>query len=364
MKLKVAAIVVAVWTLVGLVWGSHMTFEASLQGNPASFRDTSPTAFINALSWIPATLVIVGLTVRFPVRSATWRTHLWVHVLAFPVVAYLTHVFVVLGFWSMGGTFQGLGALAQGALFWTSMRIHIAAVVYVVVAGVTQGLQQFREGQARELRIARLEGQLAKARMDALNAQLRPHFLFNTLHTIGHLWRSGRAEEADALLDHLGSLFERVQATTSEPRVPLGEEIRMVDDYLAIESARFHDRLVVTKSVPPDALSLLVPPLMLQPLIENAIRHGISQSSSAGRISLVASRSNGVLEILVEDDGPGLRADAPTRGTGTGLTNLQQRLEELYGPRGELRVTNRSEGGARVRIRIPAGGEHSDEGLT
>ena len=361
MKLKVAGAVVAVWTLVGLVWGSHMTFEASLQGNPASFRDASPTAFINALSWIPATLIIVWLTLRFPVRSGTWRTHLWVHLLAFPAVAYLTHVFVVLGFWSLGGSFQGLEALAGSALFWTSLRIHIAAVVYVVVLGVTQGLTQFRDGQARELRIARLEGQLAKARMDALNAQLRPHFLFNTLHTIGHLWRSGRADEADALLDHLGSLFERVQATTSEPRVPLAEEIRMVDDYLAIESARFHDRLVVTKSVSPEALPLLVPPLMLQPLIENAIRHGISQSSSAGRISLVAHRANGVLEIQVDDDGPGLREDAPSRGTGTGLTNLQQRLEELYGGEGELRLSNRSEGGARVQVRIPVGGEIHQE---
>ena len=239
------------------------------------------------------------------------------------------------------------------------MRIHIAVVVYAVVAGVTQWLQQYQAGQARELRIARLEGQLAKARMDALNSQLRPHFLFNTLHTIGHLWRSGRAQEADTLLDHLGSLFERVQTTTSEPRVPLSEEIRMVDDYLAIESARFPDRLVVSKSVAADALPVLVPPLMLQPLVENAIRHGVSQSSSAGRITLVAARENGILQIQVDDDGPGLRPDAPSRGTGTGLKNLERRLNELYGSRGELSVATRPEGGTRVLIRIPAECEES-----
>lgn len=354
MKIRLALAVILGWTLVGVVWGSQMTFGASLQGDPVSFRDASRTALINALSWIPATLVVVAVTLRYPIRRATWRHSLWIHLLTFPAAAFLTHVFVVLGFWALAGSFQGMAELAGNAAFWTSMRIHIALLVYLVIAGATQAIQHYRAGQARELRIARLEGQLARARMDALNAQLRPHFLFNTLHTIGHLWRTGRADEADGLLDHLGSLFERVQATTSEPLVQLAEEIRMVEDYVAIEAARFPDRLRVSVDAGPDTLTRLVPPLMLQPLVENAIRHGVSQSSAAGRVRVAAHTEGDELSITVEDDGPGIRDDAPSRGTGTGISNLRQRLDELYGPRGTLTVTSRAGAGTLVEVRMPA----------
>ena len=354
MTRRTILVVTGAWALIGVVWGSHMTFGAALQGEPMPFGVAATTAMINALPWIPVTLVIVWLVSRFPLTRDRWLRNLWPHIVAFPALTYFSNILVVLGFWASSGSFRGMEALLRGALFWTSMRIHIAALIYAAIVGLTQSLQHYRAGQARELRIARLEGQLARARMDALNAQLRPHFLLNTLHTIGHLWRSGRSEEADRLLDHLGALFERVQRTTSETHVALSEELEMVEEYLAIEAARFSDRLDVSIDADPEVLGCAVPPLMLQPLVENAIRHGIAQSSAAGKVRVAACRRGSELHLVVEDDGPGLLEDAPSRGTGTGHSNLRRRLDELYGEAATLTVHSAAGSGYTVEVTVPA----------
>src|SRR6185503_12377024 len=170
----------------------------------------------------------------------------------------------------------------------------------------TQGVLFYRRTQSRELQLAKMEGQLAQARLQALNAQIRPHFLFNTLHTIVLLWRSGRSDDADAVLDHLGSLFHKVQSSTSRFEVSLSEELEMVREYLAIEQTRFRDRLHTTVCATDRALACRVPPLILQPLVENAIRHGISAVSSARRVDVSADVVSERLRLMVRDDGPGV----------------------------------------------------------
>jgi sensor histidine kinase YesM len=188
--------------------------------------------------------------------------------------------------------------------------------------------------------------------LDALTAQIRPHFLFNTLHTIGQLWRSGRHGEADDMLDHLGALFHKVQDSTSRTEVPLAEELELVREYLAIEEVRFRDRLRVSLTATPAALECPVPPLFLQPLVENAVRHGISAASSAGRLEVEASLEDGRLVVEVRDDGPGMTAAVPA--TGVGLRNTRERLEQLYGPDGRLEVRSAPGTGTTVRIELPA----------
>jgi sensor histidine kinase YesM len=265
-------------------------------------------------------------------------------------------VLVVLGFWIQAGQFQGLEALVRGGVFWATLRIHVVVMLYVAIAGITQGVAWYRAARARELHFARLESQLARARLEALNAQIRPHFLFNTLHTIGQLWRSGRSDEADGLLDHLGSLFQRVQSTSAHAEVPLEEELDMVGEYLAIEEARFRDRLRVEIDATPEARRAPVPPLILQPLVENAIRHGISRTSTAGRVDVRARVEAGTLELLVEDDGPGANGAPAPGGSGTGLRNTRERLEQLYGPAASIETSSPPGGGFRVRVRLPAEG--------
>jgi sensor histidine kinase YesM len=257
-------------------------------------------------------------------------------------------------YWASTGQFGGLVALAQQGAIWATVRFHIALLIYASILGLTQGVLYYRRTQARELQLAKVEAQLAQARLQALNAQIRPHFLFNTLHTIGQLWRSGRSDDADAVLDHLGALFHKVSSSTSRFEVSLAEELELVRDYLAIEEVRFRDRLRPTVVASVDVLDCLVPPLILQPIVENAVRHGISAVSTAGTLEVSASRDGTRLRLVVRDDGPGIATATKSPGTGTGLRNTRERLAQLYGERGLLSIAGAPGGGTIVTIDIPA----------
>lgn len=350
MKARVVAAVTVTWLLAALVWGLQTALGGSLRGNPVPLARALTGALVQTVPWIPVTLAVVALSLRFPLGRDTWQRNIWVHLLAVPVVAFAANVLVVLGFWATAGDFGGVSELVEGALLWATLRVHITALIYAAIAAITHSLAYYRRMRDRELRLARLEGQLARARLQALNSQIRPHFLFNTLHTIGQLWRSGRSDDADAMLDHLGALFQKVQSTSGSAEVPFSEEIEMVREYLAIERSRFRDRLRVEISVDDRTLEWPVPPLILQPLVENAIRHGISPTSAAECVEVSATIENGDLVLEVRDDGPGMRDPAPTAGSGTGLSNTRERLEQLYGGDQRLDVLSGPEGGTTVRL--------------
>lgn len=346
--------VAVLWTMVGVVWGAMESLTAGLQGESTDLAPAILAALHQSLPWIPGTLAAILLAARFPVDRDTWRRTLPLHLAVVPVFAFGTNVLVVLGFWLRSGSFGGWGTLMVEGARWGLLRIHVAALVYAAVAGLTQVVRTWQRLRARELELARMEGQLARARLQALNAQIRPHFLFNTLHTIGQLWRSGRSDQADAMLDHLGSLFQKVIASTARTEVLLDEELDMVRQYLAIEEARFSDRMRSRITADAPARACLVPPLVLQPLVENAVRHGVSASAAAGMVEVTAAVRDGHLLLVVEDDGPGMNPDLPPRSTGTGLANVRERLERLYGTAADLEVGRRPGGGTRVRLRIPA----------
>ena len=155
------------------------------------------------------------------------------------------------------------------------------------------------------------------------------------------------------MLDHLGALFHKVSSSTSRFEVPLAEELELVRDYLAIEEVRFRDRLRPLVDAPADALDCLVPPLILQPLVENAVRHGISAVSTAGVLEVSASRQGSRLRLTVRDDGPGISVASKSPGTGTGLRNTRERLAQLYGERGLMSIADAPGGGTIVTVDIP-----------
>jgi len=326
---------------------------AMRNGNAVPLGRAMQTAFIQTLPWVPLTLVVIALALRFPISRATWRRRLLVHLLAVPLVAFTANALVTLGFWTSTGRFKGLGALARQGLTWATIQLHLALLIYGVVYAITRGVVYYRETRARELQLARMEGQLARAQLQALTAQIRPHFLFNTLHTIGQLWRSGRSDDADAMLDHLGALFHKVQRSTSQPEVPLAEELELVRDYLTIEQARFRDRLCTTVRASDEALGALVPPLILQPLVENAIRHGISAAATAGAVDVCAVVDDSRLTLTVRDDGPGMSSAPAQPGSGTGLRTTRERLTQLYGDAANLRIEDAPRGGTIVTLAIP-----------
>lgn len=341
------------WAVAGLILGAQSSLGATLQGNaPVPLSSALRTSLIQTLSWIPATLAAIALASRFPLAARTWRRNAGIHLAAAVVLAFVTNALVVLGYWITAWQFQGLLTLIQQGALWMALRLHVALVIYAAILAITQAVMYQRRTRDRELRLARLEGLLTRARLQALNAQIRPHFLLNTMHTIGQLWRSGRAEMADEMLDRLGALFHRVQDLTDQQEVPLADELDMVREYLAIEQARFPDRLRYTIDASAEAMETFVPPLILQPLVENAVRHGVSRASTAGKIDVSAAVNNGTLSLTVRDDGPGIRNDSPIPG-GTGLRNTRERLEELYGTGGRLDVRRDGAIGTVATLTIP-----------
>lgn len=222
-------------------------------------------------------------------------------------------------------------------------------VIYAILTAV-QMQRQFRN---KALELTRLENQLSHARLDALRLQLQPHFLFNTLNTISSLMEIN-VDAAQKVVSRLGSLLRSVLDIDDRKFIPLEEELEFVSNYLTIEQTRFHDRLSVVYDIDEDTRHIPVPQLILQPLVENAIKHGFSRQTDDGKIEVVARRVNGVLELTIRDDGQGTDRDTnQLLQSGIGLKNVQDRLALLYNGSASMDITTESEQGFAVRIRLP-----------
>ena len=226
-------------------------------------------------------------------------------------------------------------------------RLAYGTIVYGFVYGMSRAVHYYHEGQQRKIDNARLEKQLTEARLQALRNQLRPHFLFNTLHAISTLMGSD-VKETRRMMALLGELL-RISLEQDEQEVPLEQELQVLDLYLSIEQIRFQDRLRVEKDVAADTLQALVPHFVLQPIVENAIRHGIGTLSSAGTVEIRAQTENGSLQLSVLDDGPGSAGPVD----GVGLANLRARLAELYGDACALELASTGGRGFRATVTIP-----------
>lgn len=216
-----------------------------------------------------------------------------------------------------------------------------------------------RESGRRSRQRTALEAELAEARLRYLRAQIQPHFLFNTLHGIAGLVREGEREEAVQTIGLLGRLLRHALSVEADARVELGDELEDLETYIDIQRMRFGDRIRFTTEVPAELASEAVPALLLQPLVENAIRHGLGPEG--GHIHVSAARENDSIVLQVRDDGGGL---APEYVEGIGLGNLRARLDAMYGPRARLDIDGfATDGrGVRVRIRLPANGSASSRG--
>jgi two-component system LytT family sensor kinase len=224
---------------------------------------------------------------------------------------------------------------------------------WIVVLGYL-GWHYYRAYRERERQTAALATELVQARLQALRMQLNPHFLFNTLNTISALIHEN-PDAADRMIVRLSELLRRTLDRGDVQEVPLREELEFLRSYLEIEQMRFPDRLTVTFDIEPKTQDLLVPHLILQPLVENALRHGILPREEAGRVEISARVVDGQrLELKVRDNGNGLPATngSPER-EGIGLQNVRSRLAQLYGAAQQLEIGNASTGGVEARVRLP-----------
>ena len=225
-------------------------------------------------------------------------------------------------------------------------------MVYTTIVGLSYALAYYRESQMRALKEAQLETRLVEARLRTLEAELHPHFLFNTLHAISSLVHTN-PDAADRMISRLSDLLRITFDRSGSPGVSLQEELEFLQKYLEIEQTRFHDRLTVRFDIDPDTLDAEVPRLILQPLVENAIKHGVSPLPGEGLVQIRARRDGDRLWMEVSDNGVGLSAGARARlRSGVGLSNTRDRLDVMYGPAHSIEFSDGSTGLA-VRLEIP-----------
>jgi LytS/YehU family sensor histidine kinase len=245
-------------------------------------------------------------------------------------------------------------------IFLLTIGFHQGIMTYFFLLGAQYGLDYYRKYQEREkqalrleLHTAQLKTQLADAQLGALKMQLQPHFLFNTLNAIMVLVRQQKGKQAEEMLARLGDLLRCVLEDVDAQEVSLRRELEYLQLYLSIEQVRFADRLRAEITVDQSVLDAAVPQMGLQPIVENAIRHGIGRSSGAGRIEISATRLDEILEIKVIDDGPGLARENSSDGKGIGLSNTRARLQQLYGDTARLSVENGELVGVVVTMVLP-----------
>jgi two-component sensor histidine kinase len=294
-------------------------------------------------SWlIPAALLpaLVAIARALPVDRQSWRANLPIHVVV-AIAFSLVH---------LGGT-----ALVRAAMGEDLREVFIGLYSRYAVVNLFSYCAIVAVVQARRLQdqLREREVGLARARLQALRAQLQPHFLFNSLNAIASMALNGERERVASAVNSLSELLRSALADSIDHEVPLETEMELLDHYLRLEKTRLEDRLSLERRVDPEARLALVPSLLLQPLVENAVRHGIERRRGPGRVVIEAAREGGRLRLEVRDSGPGFDDGAPPNGGGIGLTNTRARLRQLYGAAHRLERGEAPEGGARVTILLP-----------
>lgn len=315
-----------------------------------------PMPFFEALRNAAPTWMLVGLLAPLPLFMARrvamdrrhWRAPLALHLVG-ALVFSVSHIVATAVYLSWPAFRSFAGVLSK-----TSSAFIVDMILYAAIAGVAHAFQYYRHARERELAASQLQASLTEARLDALRGQLNPHFLFNTLNAISTLALVGKKDE---VVKTLGYLSELLRASLDDKRpqeVPLDEELDVLERYLAIQRIRHGDRLVIATDVDVAVRDALVPAMILQPLVENAITHGVARVPGKGTVAIRAWAEGGTLRLEVSDTGPGFAAPASGNGgSGIGLTNTRARLAQLYGTAQRLEMCASETGGACVSITLP-----------
>lgn len=297
--------------------------------------------------------VVLWITRRIRFHRDNWFRMLGLHLLTMVGFSFCDTSLMAISRSLLSPVF-GLGAYDYGIMRYRyPMEFAQHVIAYCVLVGGIYVVDFYREARNRQLAAAELEAQLAQAQLHNLRLQLQPHFLFNALNTISAVMHED-VQRADAMLAQLSDLLRRTLQGADSHEVPLEEELALLKNYLAIMKARFGDDLTVAFAVEPLVSGALVPQLILQPLVENSIRHGREAGVSKVDVRVSALREDGRLLLRVSDNGPGIRdLEAGTWRKGLGLSNTEERLEGMYGDDHQLLLENSQGGGLTVTVRLP-----------
>jgi two-component system, LytTR family, sensor kinase len=345
------AVLVAGWSFLGFVLSLEVYFNNRAWGMQVDFVDAAIPQFGRALMWGVMAPLILLLREKMPLRRGAWGGGISYHLLmSFVVMAtfYLGRMLVYLLF--NAEPLAGFWTIAVKGFFGRNI---IDMAYYWGVIAFGYGLEIHQRYKSEELKAAQLEARLIETELKALREQMRPHFLFNTLNTIAVLVRENKNDAAVNLIARLSSLLRMTLDNTRVQEVTVRQEMDFLERYIDIQKARFSDRLSVGIDIAPEAMEARIPNLLLQPLVENAILHGIAPKAGPGRVDVVGAVRDGRLHLEVRDDGPGLGQGATRAREGIGLSNTRERLAKIYGAQGHLSLRSVPGRGVTVLIVLP-----------
>ena len=290
---------------------------------------------------------------RFPLSRENWLAPATLQ-LGFALIATLLHSLLEMGVQhGLGMRHTSFGMLTIFSLSRAFWSLPTNLLAYLAILGIVIAADSSRRARQGELATASLGAELAESRLRALRSQLNPHFLFNAMNSIAMLVRKRQNDAAVTMIAGLSDLLRNVLDEHPPQEVPLRDELAFVERYLAVEQLRFQDRLKVRIAADARALDAYVPNLVLQPVVENALKHGIARRASAGNLTISAQADNGTLVLRVSDDGPGPDQPNGDGASGVGLRNIRARLQHLYGPEERFQLERGPQGGAVATLTLP-----------
>jgi two-component system LytT family sensor kinase len=342
-----------VWTLLGASFALSTYLGARQDNVQISFKRILSGYLADFYLWGMLSPLIFLLARRFELRKRFPRNAL-IHIGASVVLSGFVISAASPLVWYLG--YVNLARNPSLAILWrnnafSAYYFHQGLTIYWTTLVVAHALYYYRGLRQGEAQTARLTAQLAQAQLQALKMQIHPHFLFNTLNSIAALLHKD-VEAADRMIARLGDFLRLTLKSSDAQIVDFEEELDFLKCYLDIEHIRFQDRLMVDLDIDPQALTAMVPNLILQPIVENAVRHGVARQTDSGHITIRARREGERLIIRVEDNGPGLKVKS--NGSGIGLSNTRARLEQFYGSDFSFQIANSGARGASVTLDVPA----------
>ncbi len=346
--------ILGLWAFVGFVLSTEVYFNLRVSRPEVSFFEVAQAQYARALLWAVLAPLVLWLRVRVPLSRGRFVLGVLFHLavsLTLMLSYYLGRMALLLLLES--GSLEGYWTIAHQSFFGRNL---IDAAYYWAVLAAGYSLELYRRFKNEEVKAAQLESRLIETELKALKQQLQPHFLFNTMNTIAVLVREGRNDDAVTLLARLSALLRMSLDLSRVQEVTLRQEMEFVDRYVEIQKVRFADRLTVRTRIEPQALEARIPNLLLQPLVENAIIHGIAPQTKPGTVELIGRVMEGRVQVEVRDDGCGFvpdSADNPRLRKGIGLANTRERLSKRYGPDGEFSIRSGPGQGTSVWIAFP-----------
>jgi two-component system LytT family sensor kinase len=346
--------IAGLWAGLGILDATQNVFAMRHAGMHHAWVKLFFALMFGWLPWALATPIVILLGRRHPLAwkpARAWAIHLGV-ILAIDLVASAWGSLLQVGLQPWMPDFETDPFLATLPVKFLAGLVP-AVILYTAILAVTYVLDSRARAAAQETDSARLNEQLSYARLNSLQRQIEPHFIFNALNSISGLVRENRNDAAVSMIVALSDFLRRVAGSNNDARVPLAQEVELLERYLQIQEVRFGGRLKLDLQIPNELREARIPNLMLQPLAENAIKHGIAKRVQGGELRVAASRLDGVLHLSVYNDGPLLERDAALPPDGIGLSNLRTRLKLLYGNDFDMRLENHGISGVQVSVALP-----------